>query len=150
VEKYKDGAALTMQLGETGLQVMVIDDQEMVRTIIRKSLTKANPSRIIEASNGKDALDLLRKGDVDPDVIICDLHMETMGGDEFLRRLRADKANRNNRKPVLILTGDKSEQVHEATRQMGASKVLTKPIAPDELIRQIMLVRGYFELNKSA
>ncbi|MBC7953091.1 MAG: response regulator [Rhodospirillaceae bacterium] len=150
VEKYKDGAALTMQMGETGLHVMIIDDQEVIRTIIRKSLAKANPSRIIEATNGKDALDLLRKGDVDPDVILCDLHMETMGGDEFLRQLRADKTNRNSRKPVLILTGDKSEQVHEAIRQMGASKVLTKPIAPDELIRQIMLVRGYFELNKSA
>lgn len=149
VEKYKDGAALTMQLGESGLHVMVIDDQELVRAIIRKSLAKANPSRIIEAVNGKEALDLLRKGDVDPDVIICDLHMETMGGDEFLRQLRADKSNRNSRKPVLILTGDKSEQVHEASRQMGASKVLTKPIAPDELIRQIMLVRGYFELNKT-
>lgn len=150
VEKYKDGAALTMQMGETGLHVMVIDDQEVVRAIIRKSLTRANPSRIIEATNGKEALEMLRKGDIDPDVILCDLHMETMGGDEFLRQLRRDKTNRNSRKPVLVLTGDKSEQVHEATRKLGATKVLTKPIAPDELIRQIMLVRGYFELNKSA
>lgn len=150
VEKYKDGAALTMQMGETGLHVMVIDDQEVVRAIIRKSLTRANPSRIIEATNGKEALEMLRKGDIDPDVILCDLHMETMGGDEFLRQLRSDKTNRNSRKPVLVLTGDKSEQVHEATRKLGATKVLTKPIAPDELIRQIMLVRGYFELNKSA
>ncbi|MBC7907932.1 MAG: response regulator [Rhodospirillaceae bacterium] len=148
VEKYKDGAALTMQMGEAGLHIMVVDDQQVVRNIIRKSLSKANPSQITEAANGKEALDLLRQGDIYPDVILCDLYMETMGGDEFLRQLRADKSNRNSRKPVLILTGDKSEQVHEAIRQMGASKVLTKPIAPDELIRQIMLVRGHFELNK--
>lgn len=148
VEKFKDGAALTMQMGDAGLHVMIIDDQQVVRGILKKSLVKLNPSRIIEASNGKEALDLLRQGDVEPDVILCDLHMETMGGDEFLRQLRTDKANRNNRKPVLILTGDKNEHAHELSRQLGASKVLTKPITPDELVRQIMLVRGYFEVNK--
>lgn len=147
VEKYKDGAALSMQMGETGLHVMIIDDQEVVRAIVRKSLAKVNP-RIIEASNGKDALEMLRSGDIEPDVILCDLHMGTMGGEEFLRQLRGDMSNRNNRKPVLILTGDKNEKTHEATRQLGASKVLTKPIPPDELIRQIMLARGYFEMNK--
>jgi two-component system, chemotaxis family, chemotaxis protein CheY len=147
VEKYKDGAALSMQMGEAHLQVMVIDDQEVVRAIVRKSLTKINP-KIIEARNGKEALELLRGEDVEPDVILCDLHMETMGGVEFLRQLRADKANRNNRKPVLILTGDKNEKAHDGVREAGASKVLTKPIPPDELIRQIMLARGYFEMNK--
>lgn len=71
-----------------------------------------------------------------------------MDGSQFLKELRADKTNLNNRKPVLILTGDKNEQAHEITRQMGASKVLTKPISADDLIKQIMLVQGYFEAGK--
>jgi CheY-like chemotaxis protein len=74
--------------------------------------------------------------------------MEKMGGIDFLKALRSDKSCVNNRKPVLILTGDKSEQAHEITRQVGASKVLTKPISADDLLRQIMLVRGYFEVDK--
>ncbi|NFV81486.1 response regulator [Magnetospirillum aberrantis] len=148
VEKYKDGAALTMQVGEAGLQVMVVDDQEMVRAIIRKSLTKTQIAKFHEARNGREALHMLHQADVDPDVILCDLHMETMDGAEFLRQLRADHSNRSCRKPVLILTAEKNEQVLEAVRQHGASKILAKPIAPDELIRQIMLARGYFELNR--
>ncbi len=148
VEKYKDGAALTMQVGEPGLHVMVVDDQEMVRAIVRKSLAKARLSRFYEARNGKEALDMLRQADVDPDVILCDLHMDTMGGEDFLRQLRGDHANRSCRKPVLILTAERDERVLEAVRQMGASKVLPKPIPPDELVRQIMLARGYFELNR--
>ena len=88
---------------------------------------------------------MLRSGDVDPDVIICDLHMDNMDGIEFLRTLRAEKGNVNSRKPVLILTSDKSDQAHEITRQVGASKVLTKPISADDLIKQINLVRGHFE-----
>jgi two-component system chemotaxis response regulator CheY len=148
VEKFKDGAALTIQLGKPGLHVMIIDDQEVMRSIIKKLLVKANPAQISEARNGVEALEMLRSGDVDPDVILCDLHMEKMDGSQFLRELRADKANVNSRKPVLILTGDKNEQAHEVTRQMGASRVLTKPIPADELIRQIMLVQGYFEANK--
>ncbi|MCR6633222.1 MAG: response regulator transcription factor [Magnetospirillum sp.] len=148
VEKYKDGAALTMQVGEPGLHVMVVDDQEVVRAIVRKSLAKAHLSQFTEATNGKEALDLLRVGGIEPDVILCDLHMDTMGGEEFLRQLRADRANRSCRKPVLILTGEKDERRLEAARKLGASKVLAKPIPPDELIRQIMLARGYFELNR--
>jgi two-component system, chemotaxis family, chemotaxis protein CheY len=148
VEKFKDGAALTLQLGKPGLHIMIIDDQEVMRNIIKKLLVKANPAQISEASNGIEALEMLRSGDVDPDVILCDLHMEKMDGSHFLRELRADKTNRSRRKPVLILTGDKNEQAHEVTRQLGASKVLTKPIPPDELIRQIMLVQGYFEAAK--
>ncbi|MGE5477003.1 MAG: response regulator [Bacteroidales bacterium] len=148
VEKYKDGAALTMQVGDPGLHVMVVDDQEMVRSIVRKSLSKVHLSKFYEARNGKEALDLLRQGDVEPDVILCDLHMETMDGGEFLRQLRADRANRSCRKPVLILTAEKDERALEGVRQLGASKILSKPIPPDELVRQIMLARGYFELNR--
>ena len=91
---------------------------------------------------------MLRSGEVDPDVIICDLHMDNMDGIEFLRTLRADKGNVNSRKPVLILTGDKSEQAHEITRQVGASKVLTKPISAEDLIRHINLVRGHLDSSR--
>ena len=148
VEKFKDGAAISMQIGSPGMHVMIIDDQEVMRNIIRKLLAKANPAQVTEATNGAQALEMLRSGEVDPDVILCDLHMEKMDGSQFLRELRSDKANVNNKKPVLILTGDKNERAHEVSRQMGASKVLTKPISADDLIRQIMLVQGYFEMNK--
>lgn len=148
VEKYKDGAALTMQVGDSGLHVMVVDDQEMVRGIVRKSLAKANLGKFYEARNGKEALELLRQPEVYPDVILCDLHMDVMGGDEFIRQLRADRTNRSCRKPVLILTAEKNERTLDGVRQLGATKVLAKPIAPDELVRQIMLARGYFELNR--
>ena len=148
IEKFKDGAALSMQIGGGGLHILIIDDQEVMRTIIKKLLAKASPSQISEAGDGVKALEMLRSGEVDPDVIICDLHMDNMGGIEFLRTLRAEKGNINSRKPVLILTGDKSEQAHEITRQVGASKVLTKPISADDLIRQINLVRGHFEATR--
>lgn len=148
VEKYKDGAALTMQVGDPGLHVMVVDDQDMVRAIVRKSLAKTHLSKFYEARNGKEALQMLHQGEAEPDVILCDLHMDVMGGEEFLRQLRADRANRACRKPVLILTAEKDEKKLDAVRRLGASKVLAKPISPDDLIRQIMLARGYFELNR--
>ncbi|CAA7626881.1 CheY-like receiver [Candidatus Terasakiella magnetica] len=148
IERFKDGAALSMLIGNSGLNVLIIDDQEVMRTIIKRLLAKASPSVISEASDGLQALEMLRSGEVDPDVILCDLHMEHMDGAEFLRTLRADKGNVNSRKPVLILTSDKSEQAHEITRQVGASKVLTKPISADDLIKQINLVRGHFEAGR--
>ena len=146
LEKYKDGAALMIQMGSTDLHVMVIDDQSVMRNIIKKLLARVNIDIVTEAENGEEAL-LMLEGDCDPDVIICDLHMEKMDGIEFLRRLRADKVSLNCHKPVLILTGDKSERLHEDSRQVGASKILTKPISPEDLAREIALVRGYYEVK---
>lgn len=145
VEKYKDGVVLSIQLGEPALNVMIIDNQKVARAMMRKSLSKVNPT-VIEADTGTDALHLLRNGGADPDVILC---TGTMDWNDFVRQLRGDTKNRNCRKPVLILTGNKSEAAHATSLHLGASKVLLKPVAPDELIKQIMLARGYFEVRKA-
>ena len=143
VEKWIDGAALTFQLGDDrGPRILIIDDQEFMRTIVKAMLAKANPSQVSEASNGLEALGLLRRGEADPDVIICDLHMDRMDGLEFLRALRNDGDNAHRDKPVLILTSDRSEWAHSIALRMGAIKVLTKPTTADELILHVNLARG--------
>lgn len=143
VEKYRDGAALTMQIGEPALHLMLIDGQRVARALMRKSLARLNAT-FLEADSAPLALDMLRDGG-NPDVILCAGSVEW---DDFLRQLRADRGNRNCRKPVLILTGNRSDTRHDAVMHLGASKVLMKPIAPEELIRQIHLARGYFEVKR--
>ncbi len=116
------------------LNVMVIDDQQAMRKIIRQLLHQEHIDHVTEASNGKHALEMMRNVDVpEPDVIVCDLYMDVMDGLEFVHHLR----RMDDRTPVLILTGEKNEFVHDVTRQAGASKVLTKPISALDLAQEI-------------
>lgn len=150
VDKWKDGAALLVQNRVLDIHVMVIDDQETMRSIIKKLLQRANIHQVTEAEDGRKALEMLfTQKDLDPDVILCDLHMEGMDGLEFLRKLRS-AASPHRAKPVLILTGDKSARVFDAAQAAGATRLLHKPIAADDLATEIRKALGYLDQGTAA
>ncbi len=144
LEKHKDGVHVLMSSGSSAVHAMIIDDHQMTRNIIKKLLERTQIEAATEAASGEEALEMLTQTSLDPDVIICDLHMEGIDGIEFLRKLRASKGSLNHNKPVLILTGDKSEHLREKVREAGGSKLLNKPISAEDLALEISLVRGYF------
>lgn len=126
------------------LRVLVIDDHRSMRSIIRNLLHKVGIENIAEAENGKVALAYLRTPDTEfPDVIICDLHMDEMDGMQFCNIVRSDKNLRNHHVPILMLTGDLDQLLHEVSKQVGAMEVLTKPITAEELGRHIEKAVGY-------
>ncbi|MEQ8666913.1 MAG: response regulator [Rhodospirillales bacterium] len=119
--------------------IMVVDDQRAMRAIVRQLLSQQGMENVIEAENGLHAMKIMGLPDAQkPDVIICDLHMDGMDGMEFVHQLRRAK----NQTPVLILTGDRNEFLHEVTEQAGASKVLTKPISAPDLASEIHVAIG--------
>ena len=120
------------------IRVLVVDDQSAMRSIIRQLLHQVGIDDVTEAENGEQAFDMLRNaGNTDPDVIICDVHMDQMDGIEFCNRVRKDEAIRNRAIPILMLTGDRNRLVHEVAQQVGAAKVLTKPITAHDLLGEI-------------
>jgi len=123
------------------LNVMIVDDQESMRSIIRQLLHQHHIDHVTEAENGKHALELLMDADVpNPDVILCNLHMDVMDGMEFVHCLRCE----NNVTPVLILTGERNEFVLDVTRQAGANRVLSKPISAPDLADEIHQAIGAY------
>ncbi len=115
-----------------------------MRSIIRQLLHQVGIDDVVEAENGEQAFDMLRNaGNTDPDVIICDVHMDQMDGIEFCNRVRRDEAIRNRAIPILMLTGDRNRLVHEVAQQVGAAKVLTKPITAHDLLGEIEHAIGY-------
>lgn len=123
------------------LHILIIDDQKSMRSIIRQLLSQSGITKVSEASDGEEALGLLAGAEAiePPDVIICDLHMEGMDGLDFVHHLR----HRKNLTPVLILTGDSSKLLHEVTTQVGATKVLMKPISAPDLMTEIKQAIGF-------
>lgn len=121
--------------------VMVIDDHSAMRSIIRQLLHQEHIDHVTEARNGQHAFQLMRDVDVPtPDIILCDLYMDVMDGLEFVHNLRRwDKST-----PVLMLTGERNEFIHDVTRQAGANKVLTKPISALDLAKEIHQAIGAY------
>ena len=126
------------------IRVLVVDDQRTMRSIIRQLLGSVGINRVSEAENGEQALVMVRDALTEiPDVIICDLHMDRMDGMEFCNRLRRSDDTRHRGIPILILTGDEDEMLHSVSRQVGAAKILLKPIAANDLLGEIRAVIGF-------
>lgn len=146
LEKWRRGAALTVSSKMLGIHVMVIDDQLTMREIVKRLLASVHITRVTEAADGEDALELLRsRHDVDPDVIICDLYMKKMDGVPFLHALRQAHDGFFRDTPVLILTSEKKEQILDMVRRMGASRVLHKPITATALFEEVRQVLGFVD-----
>jgi two-component system, chemotaxis family, chemotaxis protein CheY len=124
--------------------VMIVDDQRAMRMIIRRLLGQVNIENVIEAEDGREALDyLMHPSNETPDIVICDLHMANIDGLEFSNLVRRNKVPKLAGIPILILTGDHDTFMHEVTQQAGATKVLTKPISAPDLRNEIAAAIGF-------
>jgi CheY-like chemotaxis protein len=126
------------------LQVLVVDDQKVMRSIIRNLLKQVGIDKVEEAANGDEALKWLQNPRTnDPDVIITDLYMDGMDGMELCNKIRRNEKLRSRATPIIILTGDEDEMMHEVGLQLGAASVLTKPVNAMELLAEIQTVIGF-------
>jgi CheY-like chemotaxis protein len=108
--------------------VLVVDDDLGVQDALRETLDDAG-YEVICASNGHEAIALLRRGSV-PSVILCDLMMPAMNGWDFVRFLRQDR--RWSTLPLVVLTATQPYWGHPATR------VLRKPVGTMSLLRALV------------
>lgn len=118
-------------------RVVLADDQTLVRVGLR-ALADAEPDMEIvgEASNGRDAIDVVRR--VRPDVVVMDIRMPVLDGLEATRQIAASPDLTGVR--VLVLTTfEVDEYVFEALRA-GAAGFLLKDAEPEELLRGIRVV----------
>lgn len=105
----------------SGYHFMLVDDDPIFRQQLIHFIERFGGT-VIEAQNGQYALDKLAH--YKPDVILCDLSMEVMGGIELVKILRAH----GNKTPVIVISGsEKFSDVADALRA-GASDYLTKPL----------------------
>lgn len=120
--------------------VLVVDDSKAMRGFIRRvmDLSGFEYSQCLEAGNGQEALDLL---DLEPvDVILTDINMPEMNGEEFLRHLEEDEEFRMI--PVLVVSTDATENRIREMMSIGAKGYLTKPFVPEDLRGQLERLVG--------
>jgi len=123
------------------LTVLIIDDEHMMRVLLKGLLHEIGFANIIEAEDGADGLVQI-ESNVSIDIIICDLEMPIIGGLEFVGMLRASKSAINPKVPVLIVSGHSEQKnIHEAVR-MGINGFLVKPVSRRALESRIAHALG--------
>jgi two-component system KDP operon response regulator KdpE len=114
---------------QTGLRVLVVDDEGAIRRYLRAAL-KAQGDIVIEASSGEEAL---RAAALErPDVVILDLGLPDLDGVEVTRRIREW-----SQAPIIILSVREQESDKIAALDAGADDYLTKPFGTGELMARI-------------
>ena len=117
------------------IRIAIVDDHAIVRTGLRQYFSEQVDLRVTgEAANGQEAMELVRKGDLD--VLLMDLSMPGHSGVDALAAIKA----RAPELPVLILSG--FPEAHYATTMLkqGASGYLNKECDPEEIVKAIRTV----------
>jgi len=117
------------------IRIAIVDDHALVRAGLRQFFADQVDLRVTaEAASGREALDIVRKGDVD--VVLLDIGMPDVSGVDALAAIRA----RAPELPVLILSG--YAEAHYATTllRLGASGYLNKDCDPEDIVRAVRTV----------
>lgn len=115
------------------LDILLVDDHPTNRQVVRLFLKKY-PFNIVEATNGVEALDVLKTQKID--MVLLDMHMPVMDGPTALREIRASGESWADI-PVLALTADAMSGDRERYMEMGVQGYLAKPISEKALISEI-------------
>jgi two-component system chemotaxis response regulator CheY len=110
--------------------VLIVDDSPTIRGFAKVFL-KPLGVEVKEAEEGAQALEIVRAAP--PAVAIVDVNMPGMDGLGFTRAVRADARPQIAKLPVVLLTGDLSEELRAKGRAAGANDFLGKPLKGAEL-----------------
>jgi len=121
-------------------RVLIVDDSPVMRAFIRRIivLSGLDGAGFLEASDGQEALRLLSAEWVD--VVLTDINMPRMDGEEFVRRLAADDMLKSL--PVVIVSTDGTECRMRQMLALGARGYVKKPFMPETLREELERVLG--------
>jgi PAS domain S-box-containing protein len=108
----------------SGQTILYIEDNLSNLHLVERILTRYAELHLLAAMQGSIGFDLARERQ--PDLILLDLHLPDMPGDEVLRRLRTDANTREI--PIIVLSADATPGRIEHLLASGASDYLTKPL----------------------
>ena len=118
--------------------VMLVDDSDVLRKITVFNLKK-NGYDVVEATNGEEAIEKLKEG-IKPDLMLLDIMMPKMDGFTVLKILKENEEWKEI--PVIVLTAKGGEDDEKTALELGATRVMTKPFSPIQLIQEVKRVIG--------
>jgi CheY-like chemotaxis protein len=134
-------------VNEKVLNVVLVEDDQVDVMNVERAFKKNNISNpLFVASNGLEALELLRSSTVPRKnrIILLDLNMPKMNGIEFLRALRADSELAPT--PVVVLTTSNEDQDRVEAYELNVAGYLLKPVTFASFVEVMAALNKYWTL----
>ncbi|MBS1261723.1 MAG: Chemotaxis protein CheY [Calditrichaeota bacterium] len=113
------------------MRILIVEDMEDVREVIRRGLEESGYDDVVEASSGTEALS--RMDGVQ--LILTDLYMPGMGGHSFVKAIRDDPRYRNI--PIIAVTGESQLSMVAELLRSGVNDYVVKPFSLPDLIAKV-------------
>jgi two-component system chemotaxis response regulator CheY len=120
-----------------GMRALVIDDSRAMRMILRRIAVQLG-FEVLEAANGREAMDLLAASEELPELALVDWNMPEMNGLEFVTAVRADQKYRTITL-MMVTTESEQSQIVRALAA-GAHEYVIKPFTPDAIEEKLALL----------
>ncbi|MCK8058268.1 MULTISPECIES: response regulator [unclassified Fusibacter] len=119
------------------MRVLVVEDSRFTRNMVKKELTALIPDIEIElASDGREGLEKFNESSFD--VVLSDLLMPNMQGEEMISKIRAS----DKRVMVIVLSADVQTAIKEELDQIGIDGFVNKPFNRDKALEIATLIKG--------
>ena len=115
------------------MRFLIVDDSIPMRRIMTNVLARLGHTEVVEAANGREALERIDSAAVD--FIITDLLMPGVSGLDLLRMVRERPGTQQV--PVMVVTGNASRSAVEQAKKLGANGYILKPFSPELLKERI-------------
>lgn len=123
--------------------ILIVDDESFACEILRRILFGMNQPRLVDATNGAEAIDILRSS---PDVsfVIADFNMPELNGLQLLKAVRSGDAGVDRAMPFAMLTGYSDKHLVDMALALDVNAFLIKPVSEGSLSARVarMLTRG--------
>jgi two-component system chemotaxis response regulator CheY len=124
----------------SSLTILVVDDQQTIRSLARMALEQWGVGTILEAADGEEALKVILTHKTPIHLIISDYNMPNLNGLSLLRAVRAHGPI--SKTAFIMLTGRADKQMVLSAVEHGVNNYLVKPFTPDSLREKIEAVIG--------
>ncbi|HYD89324.1 MAG TPA: ATP-binding protein [Vitreimonas sp.] len=131
--KTNEPAATQRSGGLAGARILLVEDNETNRLLMREVLHEAGVVQLTEAENGAEAIECLEAAYYD--LVLMDIHMPVMPGDVAIRNIRASKAP-YARVPIIVVTASAMKGQRDIYMACGADDYIAKPLDLAEFERK--------------
>ena len=134
-------------MDEKVINILLVDDDEVDVMTVKRAFARANISNpIFVATNGLEALEMLRKDAIPPTrrIVLLDINMPKMNGIEFLRELRADPELQSI--TVVALTTSNADRDRVEAYKLNVAGYLLKPVTFQQFAEVMATINKYWAL----
>ncbi|HFU74839.1 MAG TPA: response regulator [Arcobacter sp.] len=118
------------------MKLLIVDDSTMLRDMLTYALNEGGYNDVDEAVDGVEGLNKAKETNYD--LIISDVNMPNMDGLTMIAEVR--KLPAYTKKPILVLTTERTEEMKAKGKASGATGWIVKPFVPDKLLKAVNTV----------